>query len=147
MDSTVQDTGIGGLHLSKGLGLWTHSFFPYYCITFWMDFGVIHVDHQRNDSGHRDGWRTRWSDSCQSPMELKSPPKLKRIKTKIQQIAVHLATVFKRRVRQMLPLVPEVMETWGKLRIKEGGDCIRTTGVRVNKTGRDQSFIKVSIYL
>ena len=60
-----------------------------------------------------------------------------------KKIAVHLVMVFQKPLHEMLPLVPHSMEMWGKLRIKDGGDCIRTAGVRVNKTSRDQSFIKV----
>ena len=60
-----------------------------------------------------------------------------------KKIAAHLGTLFGRRADQLLPFIPEVMESWGKVRIKGKGDYMRTSCVKVNKTGRDQSYIKV----
>ncbi|KIJ55877.1 hypothetical protein M422DRAFT_129418, partial [Sphaerobolus stellatus SS14] len=59
----------------------------------------------------------------------------------------HLTTIFSGNVTQMEHLLPEVTETWGKVQIKDKGDCIRTAAVRVNQTGQDQSFIKYRQYI
>lgn len=61
-----------------------------------------------------------------------------------RKIAAHLVTQFGYSISHILPLVPEIMESWSKVRIQEG-DYIRTKSNIANQEGRDQSFIRVSL--
>ena len=61
-----------------------------------------------------------------------------------RQIAVHLSTQYAKPVNFILEALPLEMESWGKVRIGDGGDCIRTSTSGANKAGRDQSFVRVS---
>lgn len=60
-----------------------------------------------------------------------------------RKIAAHLATQFGGNLVHMLTLVPEKMDSWSKVRVKDG-DWIRTKSTTTNLNGRDQSFVRVS---
>lgn len=59
-------------------------------------------------------------------------------------MAVHLATELSIPWHFIIPLIPEKMESWGKVRVHKGGDFIRTHYIASNQMGRDQSFVRVS---
>jgi len=62
--------------------------------------------------------------------------------TLTKKIVAHLITTFQKPGHLMLPQVPHIMETWGKLCIKSSGDCIRAESVHVNKLGMTNRSLK-----
>ena len=61
-----------------------------------------------------------------------------------RKIATHLATQYLKPSNFIMGALPEYMESWDKVRIADGGDCIRTSATATNRTGRDTSFVRVS---
>ena len=81
------------------------------------------------------------------PLSILRLPRVLRFKPDAKlrrQIAVYLATVYLKPWNFILDEIPEEMEKWGKVRIADGGDCIRTSLTGSNQRGRDQSFVRVS---
>jgi hypothetical protein len=60
-----------------------------------------------------------------------------------RKIAAHLVTDTGYPMHFLLPLIPHYMESWGKVRIGDGGDYIHTKSTTSNQAGRDQSFVRV----
>ncbi|KAF8581135.1 hypothetical protein K439DRAFT_1414651 [Ramaria rubella] len=75
-------------------------------------------------------------------------PRVMRYKPSAQlrrQIAAHLATEYLKPSRFILDALPMEMESWGKVRIADGGDCFRTCTTASNRAGRDQSFVRYDL--
>jgi hypothetical protein len=45
------------------------------------------------------------------------------------------------------PTLPTEVESWGKVRIANGGDCMRMSSMGANCAERDQSFVWVRSHL
>ena len=61
-----------------------------------------------------------------------------------KKIAAHLRTQLEVPYEFLHPFIPRVMESWDKVRTTDGGDCMRTAEAGSNKSGCDQSFVRVS---
>jgi hypothetical protein len=61
------------------------------------------------------------------------------------KILAALATRYDRRVKTVKFYMPPVVDSWGRVRISEGGDTLRTSHEdRCSKDGRDSSYVRVS---
>ncbi|KIJ34351.1 hypothetical protein M422DRAFT_182303 [Sphaerobolus stellatus SS14] len=64
-----------------------------------------------------------------------------------RKIAVYLSTEMEIPYNLLLPLIPQYMERWAKVRIAGGGDCIWTREAGANRSGRDQSYVRYDLQI
>jgi hypothetical protein len=61
-----------------------------------------------------------------------------------RKIGTYLAAIVHARVDRVILHLPEVIPLWGKMRLQDSGDVIRTSFAKMTESERNNRFIRVS---